>query len=284
MRSERTQTLTPLPPGAELLQAGGKLASGNILLLFREPEPACVLKLYRFRRSRFRERCKDFAQRVLEGKRGATAKARHDTEAAGVRCWMREGFDVVRPVDRPRPDGIKPPAAWFEYCDAPRLDEVLCDDAVDQGRKAVLARELAAVCAGRHRRAVELREPLLVHEHGNVNHVFVDGDRLVFFDLENGFRPGFPIVEALAQEVAGFLRSIVKFGGASSDELLKEFVAGYTDQDLLRRVLEHAVESRSLVRRLKRWHDRRKRGDMSKTRIMERALMSLHSVPRKNAK
>jgi hypothetical protein len=257
-----------LPVGAELLQAKGKRGTGNILLLFRDPPPGLVLKLYRFRRSRFRETCKDFSQQRLEGKRGAHATARYETERQSLAVWMREGFGVVPPVDQPLPEGVEPPAMWLEYCPGRTLDRVISDPAVGEADKQSVLGRLAASMTPRHARALELREPLLVQEHAALTHVFVHADQLLVFDLETGYRPGFPVLEALAQEVAGYARSVLKFGGTDGPALLEAFVSGYGDPGLLRRITDHALFTRSLVRRLKRWDDQRRR-PLSKTAAMK---------------
>jgi len=77
----------------------------------------------------------------------------------------------------------------------------------------------------RHTRAMELNEPLLVHEHGHIKHFFVQGDRLIAFDLEHGFKPGYPIIKAVARELSGIAYSLVR-----SDETVAEQFLGASPQ------------------------------------------------------
>jgi hypothetical protein len=263
-----------LPEGAEVLEASGKGGTGNILLLVDRDGVRHVLKLYRMRGPRYREKLRGFANYFLERKRGASARSRRETERISLNIWLRQGFDVVAPLDYPVPDGITDPALWIEYCDAPLLRDVLSDPAQSLDRKRDLVRRLATDTCRRHLRAVELDEPLLVQEHAVMNHVFVHGDRLVCFDLENGFLPGFPVMEAMAQEMSGYLRSMVRSAPGHAASLLEAWIEGYTDGNLLRRVVEHAVLNPVFFRRVKRWHDRR-RGPDSKTAVMKRLLNML---------
>ena len=107
-----------------------------------------------------------------------------------------------------------------------------------------------------------------------MNHIFVQDERLVCFDFENGFLPGFPVIEAMAQELAGYLRSLVRTAPQDSTALLQAWVDGYSDTNVLRRTVEYAVLDPGIFRRVKRWHDRR-RGPGSKTLVMERLLEML---------
>lgn len=268
-----------IPDGARILQASGKRNSGNILLTFGEGPERTVLKLYRCRRSRSREALRSFSQLALEQKRGASAATRYRTEGDVLPVWMREGFAVVEPLDRPLPADIAPPARWFAFCSAPRLDQVVSDKQEPLAYKQERMQKLGAAMQRRYRRALDLGEPLLVHEHGNINHVFVDGEELRTFDFENAFRPSVNLSEALAQETAGVLRSIRKFAGPDSEALTASWVEGFQDRELLRRIAHHAVADPGLSRRLKRWHDRRKRGAMSKTGIMEDLWQRLEGAP-----
>jgi len=106
--------MPPTPAGAEILQAGGRGGTGNVLFVFRSEQPPVVLKVYRTRRSRSNELLKNFSERNLEGKRGATAAIRQATEKLSIDLWSREGFDVVPRVEKPLPAGITLPAfGWF---------------------------------------------------------------------------------------------------------------------------------------------------------------------------
>ncbi|MCW5551565.1 MAG: hypothetical protein KIS67_05285 [Verrucomicrobiae bacterium] len=262
--------LTKLPAGAEILQAGGRGGTGNVLYYFPREQPPLVLKVYRPRRSRVREGLKHFSERVLEGKRGATAAIRCATEKLNLVLWEREGFEVIPHFARPLPAGIAMPALWLGYCEAPLLSEALTDARRPMEAKLALVEALGGSLSRRHRRAMELKEPLLVHEHGQIKHFFVVGDRLVAFDLEHGFKPGYPVIKAVARELAGIATSLARANQGAPDAFLRAFVAGYLNKSLLRQAAQEAIHGAGLLGWIRRWQPRGDSSPLGKTRIMER--------------
>ena len=265
----RRQPPTP-PPGAEVLQAGGRGGTGNFLYLFRDETPPLLLKVYRYRRSRLREFLKNFSERALEGKRGATAAIRCATEKLCLDLWAREGFDVIQRVERPLPAGVTAPALWLTYYDAANLSDVLADPGRGLETKLLLCEQLGASLSRRHTRAVELQEPLLIHEHGNVKHFLVFKNRLIAFDLEHGFKPGFPLVEAITRELAGVVHSLARTAPAVADRFLSAFVAGYTNKNLLKQAIQQSCCGGGLAGKIRRWRERSRDLNHGKTRAMER--------------
>ncbi|MCU0783874.1 MAG: hypothetical protein MUF81_07460 [Verrucomicrobia bacterium] len=260
----------PTPPGAEVLQAGGRGGTGNFLYLFRNETPPVVLKVYRYRRSRLREFLKNFSERALEGKRGATAAIRCATEKLSLDLWAREGFDVIQRIERPLPAGVTSPALWLTYYEATNLGEVLADPGHGLEAKLRLCEALGASLSRRHTRAVELQEPLLIHEHGNVKHFLVTENRLIAFDLEHGFKPGFPLVEAITRELAGVAQSLARADLTAADRFLSAFVAGYTNKNLLKQAIQQSSCGGGLAGKIRRWRERRRDSKHGKTRVMER--------------
>lgn len=258
------------PMGAEVLQAGGRGGTGNLLYYFPHEQPPLVLKVYRPRRSRLREGLKNFSERILEGKRGATAAIRCATEKLNLELWTREGFDVIPHFERPLPPGISRPALWLGYCEAPLLSEALMDHRRPMDTKLALVESLGRALSCRHSRAMELNEPLLVHEHGQIKHFFVVGDRLVAFDLEHGFKPGYPVIKAVARELAGIATSLARANQAAPGGFLQAFVAGYSNKPLLKQAVHEAIHGGGVIGWIRRWHNRRDSSSMGKTRIMER--------------
>ena len=263
-----SQPPTP-PPGAEILQAGGRGGTGNLLYVFRNETPPLLLKVYRCRRSLLRESLKNFSERVMEGKRGATAAIRYATEKLNLDLWAREGFDVVQRVERPLSAGIAPPALWITYYDAPHLGEVLADSSRTIEARLALCNQLGAALSRRHTRAVELKEPLLIHEHGNVKHFLVAGNRLIAFDLEHGYKPGFPVIEAIAREISGVAQSMARSDASNAGRLLSSFAAGYANKELLGQAIHLAVNGGGLSGRIRRWRERGRDLTHGKTRIMQ---------------
>ncbi|MBE0541193.1 MAG: hypothetical protein IH623_07390 [Verrucomicrobia bacterium] len=271
-----THGVSPTPPGgAKILQSGGRGGTGNILYVFPNEQPPLVLKVFRPRRSRFREFLKNFSERVLEGKRGATAAIRCATEKLNLELWTREGFEVVKPVARALPAGLMLPALWLLHCDAPLLWEVLADFTRSLETRLPLVELLGLSLSSRHTRAVELQEPLLIHEHGHIKHFFIREGRLVAFDLEHGFKPGYPVVKAVARELAGITTSLARADAAAADAFLRVFVTSYVNKPLLKLAVREALHGGGLIGRLRRWHERRHALARSKTCIMQQVAALL---------
>lgn len=264
------QALPPIPEGAEILQAGGRGGTGNVLYVFRNAQPPVVLKVYRTRRSHLNEFLKNFSERNLEGKRGATAAIRQATEKLCIDLWSREGFDVVQRVERPLPAGLTLPALWLVYCDEPVLWDVLTDRHRAVATKLPLIESLGSSLSRRHTRAVELNEPLLVHEHGHIKHFFVQGERLIAFDLEHGFKPGYPVIKAVARELSGIAYSLVRADEKVAEQFLGAFASGYRNKALLNQAIAEVAHGGGVVGKVRRWSERKRGSSHSKTRVMER--------------
>ena len=261
----------PEIPGLKLLQGPGPDGRGNWIYLREDGAGSRVLKLYRRRSSRVQERSEALFSWVA-GTTARTASARYRTERDGLDLWAREGFDVFRRCDEPLPAGAAPPGIWLEYCPGTLLLDVLRDPETQFEEKLALLTRLGRVLGERHARAVEACEPRLAQKHGTTEHILLWRDRMITVDLEGSFRPGFPVLEALVQELAGYLRSVAKHTAPRHDEAFTALVRGYPSPELLRKIAHWAVEGRSLYRRLARRQDRQKRSEHSKTEVMERIL------------
>jgi hypothetical protein len=278
--------------GGRLLKGGGRDGRSNSVWLVGD----AVLKLYRRRRSWLREVAGEAAAWFFHRKRGVSVGVRHETERRSLEVWRGHGFDVPAMLARPLPDGVTPPALWMEYCPGPLLY-----DAVDAGR----LERLGASMDRRHRLALETREPLLVHEKGTLKHVIVCGDRLVTFDFEQGFRRSFPMREALAEEVAGYLRSLAQateeshvppaFADGTNasrpeqatagerptsdvgtfEDGVKALLRGYSDTARLKRIAEWGTRGVSFYRLMKRWQDGVRRPVHGKVDVLRRLLAML---------
>lgn len=261
--------------GAPRLLQESARGRGNRLLVYSVGDRQCVLKLYRSRQSPLAEALSAGAHRFLERKRGVSPQARCETERQTLETWSRHGFDVFRRLDLPLPPDQSPPATWLEYCPGSTLAEVLRDAGVALDEKATRVARMASTMARRHRLALDLSDPLLLQERGTTKHVLLHGDRMVWFDFEGGFLPGFPILEGLAQELAGHVRSLKAGGDAALPRLLGAFIDGYGDRDLLREIAEWGVHHRGLYRRVRRWYDRLQRGAAAKTEALRQVLGAL---------
>jgi hypothetical protein len=265
---------------SELDCAGVVAAAGRSNLMMRVPteEGDLVLKLYRRRRSVFNQALANFSAAVIEGRRSPAPQSRSKTEHLCLDLWARYGFDVFRRIDRPLPDGVEPPGLWLEYCSGRTLKDLLLDAKLEWPVKQAEIRRLAGMLRHRHRKALDLDEILLVQEHPGAKHVFLSGDRMITFDLEGAFQSRFPLREALTQDLAGYLRSILRLAFEHLEDALEGFVEGYQDRELLWELAHWGVHGRTLSRVLKRVDDRRRRGSFAKTDVLQMLLEHLASA------
>ncbi len=248
---------------------------GNVLLKYDHDEGTRVLKLYRGRGTLLRDILSNLSHRVLERKTGTLPGSRRATELRHLKSWSRRGFDVFRHFEAPLPEGIEPPALWLEYCPGHTLARTLRDPETPLEEKLDLVTRLASESCPRHGIALAERDIHLVQEHATAKHILVAGDRLITFDFEGGFLPGFSIREALAQELGGTLRSLAKFGGALRDVLHDAFIEGYEDRAMLRTIVAWGVHGGGIYRRVRRWYDRHRRPENTKAGSLERVLAVL---------
>lgn len=270
-----------IPERYEVLQAGGTHGGGNQLFLYHfgpeAPVERAVLKVYRGRNTPFKQLVKSVSHLLIERKRGIGARARYETERLALEIWRREGFDVPALLDLPAPVPTpEGPYVWLEFLPGVPLSDFIEDPDAPFDDKVRYVERLGQELARRQRRALEISEPLLIQEHASVKHVIVDGERMVHFDLEGGYRPGFDITEAATQELSGILRSLARKGECHLDAYLRALVTGYGDHTLLTSLVDHGLECRSLYRHFKRKHDMKRRQTYSKTEMLDtiRSLLS----------
>ena len=253
------------PANTQLL-SGRPRRRGNYVLRVDGLEGPRVLKVYRGRRGALKDALTSFSGQVFEGKRAVDPAARRETERRSLLLWEREGFSAPRLLEGEAPAWLQEPSLWLEFTPGQRLSEVLEDPAVSPARKARLVRALARETQARHRRALELREPLLLPEHPTTKHVLVqEDDRLVTIDFEGGYGAHYPVVFAIAQDLAGLLRSIPL--NETRAGLGDRFLDAYGDDELLEAACA-AYFSLNPARVLRRLSDRFRRR-RSKSATME---------------
>lgn len=260
-----------LPPGVRLLGAPGSNDPhrGNLVFRCSGEGGDAILKVYRRRGRLWSERLADFSQRWIEGKRGARAEQRCATERASFSAWRRHGFDVPRILDRKPPAWIGDGSClWMEFIEGESLRDVLQGSGREREEQEALVARLSADSARRHRCALDTGETLLVQEHPAAQHVLVAGPRLVTFDLESAYRPGFPVETALAYEISSTLRSL-RSCGPGGDAYFDVFVQAYGEPGVLRECCRLFLGA-SIGWRIYRAHETSRRGERSKTDAMRR--------------
>jgi hypothetical protein len=238
---------------------------GNQLLLFDTGQGPALLKVYRARGARVREMLKVFSYRVLERKLGVTARQRCALERRQLALWREHGFDVPALLPLPLPEGFcADTASWLEYCPGPTLHSFVSDTAQPVETRAAALARFAGVLAKRQACVRETRLLGLVMKHASLKHVLLHAGRQIHFDLESAHAPGIDPLEALADELSGLVRSLLRAAPpAQCDALGSAFLAGHADPALLREVALRGTGGQ-LRRRVRRLADRARRGASSK--------------------
>ena len=126
--------------------------------------------------------------------------------------------------------------------------------AATPAERARLAARLGRELSLRHGRAIESGDRRLLLEHPSCDHILVDGDRFVTFDLEIAYVRGRAPETLAVREVAGFLYSAAKAcGNAShaSDGVVEAFCEAYGSPERLQRVARYLAGGHvPLLRRL----------------------------------
>lgn len=258
-------------PGVELISGPGRSAyrSGNLMFRYHANDVDVILKVYRRRKSAWNDFWAGFSERWIERKRGASATRRCATEAACLAVWRAAGFDVPKLLRRAPPDWAgSHPSLWLEYVEGQTLHAQLEDPGVPEARKRDWIARLGAEHGRRHRLALERGEILLVQEHATPRHVLVSGPRLVGFDFEHAYQPGFPIATALAFELASTLRALWR-DPARPDAHVDVFLESHAEPEIVRESCRQFA-SGAWRWRIYRGLETRQRRVRSKTETMHR--------------
>jgi hypothetical protein len=256
------------PPEIALLRAldrPSRDGRGNRLLLYHVAGHPALLKLYRPRSDALREWVKAAGYRVLEGKRGSTARERCAVEREQLALWRGEGFDVPALLPHPLPpEYSEDTASWLEYCPGPTLHRYVRKRVTPLEAREQAVRTFAASLAQRQARALETGELGLVMKHASLQHVLLCTGRQVHFDLESAHAPGIDLFEALADELGGLVRSLLfRVRDDEQERLGAAFLAGHGAPALLREVAARGAGG-SLRRRVRRLADRARRPELGK--------------------
>jgi hypothetical protein len=150
----------------------------------------------------------------------------------------------------------------MEYVEAPKLLQILKDPQRSLEERFGHYRRFLPEWGRRHRLAEELREPRLVHENGDLNHVMVLGGGgsggFLWFDFEMVYRFPWAVRQYISHEIVQYIwdahRSIPE---EMRERFIEETVAGYPDRERLRRAYDHFFRHPNPIYRAARWLDRR---------------------------
>lgn len=200
-----------------------------------------VLKVYTGNRHPLLHVKKTLGNRVLTGRTSHMPRARRDYEVACVALWARHGFGVF---------GMHPEVVFddlpagtymlYDYTEGTPFREHFRDESLPLATRLATWRRFLPEWHRRHRLAIDLSEPRLIHENGDCKHVLIQADgRFVSFDFEVGFRSR-QARDLVGREILAYLRS---FGRAMSLALADELVAHYPEPELLWSAWEHAFRN-----------------------------------------
>lgn len=237
-----------------------------------------ILKLHRPRRRAGVTRLRGLLNALRRCKTGVGVSARRATEERLLRHWAAAGCDVPRLLPASAAGLAPGPALLLEDLGSLTLLDRLAPRARLAGaERSGLLRRFAAALARRQRLALDCGDPLLVHEHGSLDHVLLCGERLVTFDLEQAFLAHKAVLPLLTKELVSTLRSLARVVDVHRLRAdLDDLVAGYGDRALLGEIVREGLASasprRRLMHALDNWWSRRRRADLAHDK---RALLVL---------
>jgi hypothetical protein len=265
--------------------AGSRSPLGNRIWRIETPTGPVVQKIYRRRTPWPREEIRALLTRLGGRKTSPRAAWRHSTERRLLALWSQAGLDVPRNLAAEHPDLTTPLGLVMEFLDGTHMLHLLKSKAKTSApERDQLLRRFAADWKRRHDLALSQSEPAFIQEHGSLAHVFVTGDRLVTFDLEQGYRSSGPVFPALAKEVADTLRTLMSRGDQTSfHQDLSSLVAGYGNEERLADVTDYYLHNKNSLRamlwRIDRWREQRIGRRASKYKALEAlrdVLRNLH--------
>lgn len=207
-------------------------------------------KLYRERTGCAAAFARELLIAVAASKTSQRPAARKATERRLLARWAAHGLSVPADWTDALPEFGAADVAVLEFIEGgvPLWDVLAAPSLAEARRADVLGRFAAAWCA-RHTAAIREGEAGLVQEHGTIRHVLVAGDRQVWIDLEQAFRPRRDVRPLIAKEVAGYLRSIWKrVGEERARRDIATIVAAYPDRAILRAAADEYLKARGMRR------------------------------------
>ena len=234
------------------------LKNGNYLYKVPFRDGHAVLKVYYGDRSIFRYLRGTLGNLLFAGQTSFMPKARLSTEVACIHLWRQNGLRVFEiydvKVDAPGvPEGGY---VLYEYVPGRHFVNLFSDPEVPEEEKLALYRRFLKEWHRRHDLAMKLREPRLIHENGDLKHVMLWQDDLVWFDFEMCFRSRRRVKEFVAREILAYLKSLGKTVGPEKfQKYLGETVKHYPGREYLEYTYTYILRNPNPARRAARWLD-----------------------------
>jgi hypothetical protein len=257
------------------------LKNGNYLYKVPFRGGWAVLKLYYGSRSLARYVTTTLGNVLVCNQTSFMPKARLRTERKCLELWREAGFRVFETYDDVVVEGLREGGyALYEYVDAPRFVNYFADESVPLEERLATWRRFLPEWHRRHALALERREPMFVHENGDMKHVMIVEDgRFLFFDFEMCFRSRRRVREFVGREILAYLKSLGKVVGPELwPEFIRETLEHYPDPALLEYTYEFAFRNRNPVLQAARWIDRKTKSRARKPFSKYNVALRLHEM------
>jgi hypothetical protein len=236
------------------------LKNGNYLYKVPFRGGWAVLKVYYDSRTPLARLQKSVAN-ILGGQTSYQPRARLRVERECLELWRRHGFRVFEVYDDAEVHAPGCPEGGYillEYVEAPKMVDFIIDDSIPDEERFAVYRRFLKEWSRRHELAIALREPRLVHENGDLKHVFIVGDGFLWFDFEMVYRHGAKVEYYVAHEILQYLWQVLrKLSPERSRRLLEETVAHYPVKERLSLPYLYFLHHPNPLARLARWIDHR---------------------------
>jgi len=236
------------------------LKNGNYLYKVPYRDGWAILKVYYGSKTIFETLQKSFGNVVLQGQTSYMPKTRCHIERSCMELWAKHGFPTFEIYDvEVRAPGCVPGGyLLMEYVEAPELLDFLVDDSVSLDARFEVYRKWLPEWSRRHDLAIELREPLLVHENGDGGHVMLRDGQFIWFDFEMVYRSRSAVPMHVAHELAQYTWHVYKsIPEPMRARFLKETVEGYPNRERLLSAYDYFHKHPNLFLRAARALDRR---------------------------
>jgi len=281
--------MTPADPAASLpevlrfdsLEDMLLLKNGNYLYKIPYGDRHAVLKVYYGSRPLWRYMTGTFGNIVFSGQTSFMPKARLKTELECVALWKKHGFRVfnVYDVKVEAPGCPEGGYAVYEYVPGHRFVDLFADPSISEEEKIPLFRRFLVEWNQRHEIALRESDPRLIHENGDLKHVMLWKDELVWFDFEMCFRSRRRVKEFIAREILAFLKSLGKTVGKERlPRYMGEVVEHYPNRAFLEYAHTYIFRNPNPLRRIGRWLDFRLKPRPKKTFSKYRMALRLKEL------
>jgi hypothetical protein len=233
------------------------LKNGNYLYKIPFHGGWAVLKVYFGSRGLLGCITKTLDNVIMNGQTSYMPRARLRNEQASMKVWREAGIRVFTIYDNVEVEGLpRNGYALYEYVPGSNFHKYLPDESVPLEERLRWYRVFLEQWHRRHALACRTRNPLLIHENGDIKHVMLHNNELYWFDFEMVYRSGAHIEDLVAREILSYLKTLRSFLPPERFDLFfREAMEHYPDRALLQGVYPFMFRNRNPVTRFWRWLD-----------------------------